>query len=116
MHLPMAIARAEMEGPTLLIGGDDWSMSATCLWRWAKGEGQVVSCEAPNVADLVWDLVGESIVDVEWRGSAVLGHDPSLQLASGGTIDILSDAPFDTWVLHVRGLTLVGPLAMSSER
>ena len=32
--IPLRIDRAEIEEPTLLIGGDGWSMSMLCYWRW----------------------------------------------------------------------------------
>lgn len=108
--LPTRIDRAEIEEPTLLVGGSSWSLSATCEWRWVKPDGSVVSSSTDDVADLVWDLVGDEIVATQWSGPEALGADPSFRLKSGGVLDLLSDASFDTWVLHTPALVLVGPL------
>lgn len=108
--LPVPINRAEIEGPTLLVGGPTWSLSVTCDWRWVKADGQVVSESIPGADDEIWDLVGEEIVAVRWCGPKMLGQDPSFTFASGGVLDIFSHAAFDTWVIHTPTLVLVGPL------
>ncbi len=111
IRLPLAIERAEFEDPTLMLGGEGWSFSATCIWRWVSADGQVLTGESPGAADLVWDLVGDELTVVNWHGPPVVGLDPRFELGSGGSIDILSDAVFDTWVMHLPTITLVGPLA-----
>lgn len=108
--LPVGIERAEIEEPTLLLGGSDWSLSATCDWRWVRADGSVVSDSTAGREDLIWDLVGEEIVAVRWSGPEGLGTDPSFGLGSGGVLELFSDAAFDTWVLHTPTLVLVGPL------
>jgi len=108
--LPARIDRAEIEEPTLLVGGSSWSLSATCEWRWVKPDGSVVSSSMGEASDLVWDLVGDEIVAAQWSGPSALGVDPSFELRSGGVLDLFSDASFDTWVLHTPALVLVGPL------
>jgi hypothetical protein len=108
---PLRIDRAEYEDPTLMLGGEGWSLSAMCVWRWVAADGRVVTGESVEASDLVWDLVGDEITAVDWTGPAALGVDPRFELRSGGTLDILSDATFDTWVMHLPGITLVGPLA-----
>ena len=107
--LPLRIERAEIEVVSLLLGGHAWSLGATCLWRWFDPRGRVVSNDTPTAPDDVWDLVGDSIVSVEWVGPPALGYDPRLRLASGGELALLSDGLFDTWVLHVPGRSFVGP-------
>jgi hypothetical protein len=113
--LPLHIDLAEFEDPTLLVGGEGWSLSATCIWRWVSGDGVVVSGDSIDAADVVWNLVGDDIIAVRWTGPEVLGSDPSFDLRSGGTLDLLSDATFDTWVLHVPHVTLVGPLRGTAD-
>lgn len=108
--VPARIDRAEIEYPTLLLGGSSWSLSAICDWRWVKPDGSVVSSSTSEVADLVWDLVGDEIVDARWAGPSALGVDPSFTLKSGGVLELFSDAAFDTWVIHTPALVLVGPL------
>lgn len=108
--LPARIDRAEIVDPTLLLGGDGWSLSATCLWRWVQPDGVVHTSESVGVKDLVWDLVGEHIVTATWTGPSQLGTDPSFTLRSGGSLQLLSDGGFDAWVLHTPTLVLVGPL------
>lgn len=109
--LPLRIDRATVEAPTLLLGGEGWSLSATCVWRWVSADGRLVTSNSDAAADFVWDLVGDAIIEVRWSGLEVFGVDPSFRLASGGTLDLLSDASFDTWVLHLPDVTLVGPLS-----
>lgn len=111
--LPVRIDRAEIENPTLLLGGTSWSLSATCDWRWVKADGSVVSSSTDGAPDMVWDLVGDEIVAANWFGPSALGTDPSFKLKSGGTLELFSDASFDTWVLHTPQLVLVGPLRES---
>lgn len=111
--LPTGIDRAEIEKPTLLLGGASWSLSATCDWRWVKADGTVVSSSTYGAEDLVWDLVGDEIVAARWFGPSALGADPSFTLKSGGALELFSDASFDTWVLRTPALVLVGPLRES---
>lgn len=66
--LPTRIDRAAIEEPTLLIGGESWSLSATCEWRWVKPDGSLVRSSTDSAADLMWDLVGDEIVAVQWSG------------------------------------------------
>jgi hypothetical protein len=108
--LPLRIDRAEFEDPTLLLGGLGWSLSASCIWRWIMTDGRVLTGESADAADAVRDLVGDELVAVTWSGPARFGVDPRFELRSGGWIDMLSDAAFDTWVLHLPEVTLVGPL------
>jgi hypothetical protein len=108
--LPVRIERAEIEEPTLLLGGVDWSLSVTCDWRWVKADGSVVSEGTAGREDLIWDLVGEEIVAAHWSGLERLGTDPSFAFRSGGALELFSDAAYDTWVLHTPSLILVGPL------
>lgn len=108
--LPARIDRAEIEDPTLLMGGSSWSLSVTCEWRWVKPDGTVISSSSSAVEDLVWDLVGDVIVATQWTGPSALGVDSSFTLRSGGSLELFSDASFDTWVIHTPDLVLVGPL------
>jgi hypothetical protein len=59
---------------------------------------------------MVWNLVGDQIESAEWSGPVTLGSDPLFHLRSGGILQVFSDAAFDTWVLHIPSLVLVGPL------
>jgi hypothetical protein len=108
--LPLNIDRAEFEDPNLIVGGADWSLSSICMWRWVAADGTVISPAQSTVADSIWDLVGDSIVAVRWSGPQSLGVDPTLELRSGGRVELISDAAFDTWVLRLPDLVLVGPL------
>jgi hypothetical protein len=113
-HLPLRIERAEYSEPTLLLGGADWSLSATCSWRWVDRDGRVIGPSTRGVEDAVWELAGDEIVRAEWFGPASVGTDPLLHLKSGAIVQIVSDATFDTWVVHLPSLVLVGPLREDS--
>jgi len=107
-QLPFRIARAEYEDPTLMIGGAGWSLSATCPWRWINSDGRLVSDGTLGSADAVWDLVGDTITEVTWIEEPKLGADPWFHLASGGRLELFSDAAFDTWVMQLSGLASSG--------
>jgi hypothetical protein len=70
----------------------------------------VVTPSIADVSDKVWDLIGDSVIAVRWSGPRAIGVDPSFGLQSGGQLKIVSDAHFDTWVIHTPTLVLVGPL------
>lgn len=53
LPLPLRIDRAEFEDPTLMVGGNDWSLSANCIWRWVAADGKVLSGESADAADFV---------------------------------------------------------------
>lgn len=108
--LPALVMEAEFQDANLVLRGTDWSLSAVCAWRWVSAEGEVCSPAGSDAADCVWDLVGERIVSVSWNGPRHFGLDPTLQLESGGSVTLLSDASFDTWVLSTPNLVFVGPL------
>jgi hypothetical protein len=99
-----------MQGETLLVGTDTWSLAATCDWQWVANDRSVVDPTKPDVSDAVWDLIGETVVSVRWSGPRSIGDDPVLMLESGGHLEFVSDAHFDTWVIQMPNLVLVGPL------
>jgi hypothetical protein len=110
--LPARIDRAEVEVPTLLLSGDQWSLAATCDWKWFDSEGVIISCHEER-ADAVWDLVGHRILGVTWSSTHV-GLDPTFNVEGGSTLELHSDASFDTWTIHTPTLVLVGPLPPDS--
>ena len=82
-----------------------------CLWRWVPATGALVTSESPDAGDAVWDLVGERIVSVDWwAGPPDFGCDPVFRFANGGQLALISDAYFDTWVMRLPEVTLVGPM------
>ena len=98
--LPMVIGRSELEGSALLLGGE----------RWTTADGSVLDEQSPSVADEVFDLTGETITSVSWSSPTEHGLDPTLQLRSGGRLEVVSDAAFDTWQISLPDVVLVGPL------
>ena len=108
--LPLKIDRAEVVAEiTLSLGGTGWTLSATCDWTWRNVDGLVVTDSTPDAADLVWDLIGDEIVSVAWTEERGFGFDPRFVLSSGGSLELLSDVAFDTWVIGLPTETLVGP-------
>ena len=106
----MVIGRSEMEGPVLLLRGEVWTMSVLGTWRWITAAGAVVDEQSPDVADEVWNLTGETITSASWSSSTGHGLDPTLHLRSGGRLEVVSDAAFDTWQISLPDVVLVGPL------
>ena len=113
--LPTVIGRSELEGPVLLLGGDGWTMSVLGTWRWTTPAGAVVDEQSPEVADEIWNLTGETITSASWSRPTDYGLDPSLHLRSGGRIDVVSDASFDTWQISLPDTVLVGPLVDGAD-
>ena len=64
-----------------------------------------MSWSSPDAADLVWDLIGLSIV-----GGSERGLDPAFDLSNGCVIDLFVDNATDPWILRLADITLVGPL------
>lgn len=114
--LPTTIREVEYVDPTLLIRGLNWSLTASCAWRWVAQNGEVVSPATTNFEDQIWDLIGASIASIEWRGPEALGLDPIFTLKGGGLLELFSDSAFDTWVLHTPTIVLVGPLRAGPEK
>ena len=54
-----------------------------------------------TVADEVWNLTGETITSVSWSSPTEYGLDPTLHLRSGGRLEVVSDAAFDTWTISL---------------
>lgn len=107
--LPVRIDEAQVEGPTLMLRGEGWSLAATCDWRWSEPGAGTITPSDPEASDAVWDLIGHQIVAVEWVHTAH-GVDPALTLEGGPSIEIRSDAAFDTWTIHTSSVVLNGPL------
>lgn len=110
--LPVRIDEADVEGPTLLLRGELWSLTATCDWKWLDGDGVITSSDNAQ-GDAVWDLVGHRVLAVTWSSTPV-GLDPTLELEGGSTLALHSDAAFDTWTIHTPTVVLVGPLPGSA--
>ena len=94
---------------TLLLGGDGWSLSATCDWTWRTGHDLEVTVATPDAVDLVWDLIGDELASVTWTAERGFGFDPRFDLRAGGSLELLSDVAFDTWVIHLPTQVQVGP-------
>ncbi|MGH9209953.1 MAG: hypothetical protein ACRD2C_04655 [Acidimicrobiales bacterium] len=109
-RLPWPIRAAEWTDPTLLLTGDDWTLSITCSWRVVAPAGIAYGWSSADAEDQVWDLVGREIQRVEPQGS-VAYTDPRLVLSGGLGLELFSETELDPWVLTVRSdLVIVGPL------
>jgi hypothetical protein len=61
----------------------------------------------PAAPDLVWDLVGLSIVSVAPQSSVMRG-DPAFELSDGRRLEIFSDHAVDPWSMRLPNITFVG--------
>jgi hypothetical protein len=113
--LPVRIDEAEIEGPTLMLRGTGWSLAAMCYWRWAEPGERIITESDPEASDAVWDLVGHQVLGVEWTRTEY-GIDPTIVLDGGVSLEIRSDAAFDTWTIHTPDLVLVGPYRLRGGR
>ncbi|HEV7758263.1 MAG TPA: hypothetical protein VGO78_04720, partial [Acidimicrobiales bacterium] len=105
-QVPLLIGEATFTDPTLVLGGDGWSLAATCPWRVVDHDhGIEMSWSSSDAEDRVWDLVGVQITAVRQHGS-----DPAFDLSTGRVLEVFSDTDLDPWVLRLAGMTFVGPL------
>jgi hypothetical protein len=108
-RLPWRIRSVDWTDPTLVVAGDDWSLTVTCSWRVVGPGGIAFSCSSANVEDLVWDLIGAQVLRIDRRGSGVI-YDPILVLSGELMLELFSDTELDPWVLRFGDSTvIVGP-------
>jgi hypothetical protein len=105
--LPLAIKEAAFADPTLTLAGDGWAFSSPSAWRVVKGGVLEFGWSNADAPDLVWDLVGLSIVSVAPQ-SPVMGGDPAFELSDGRWLEIFSDHAVDPWSMRLPNITFVG--------
>jgi hypothetical protein len=109
--LPVGIDEANWSDPVLTLSGRGWSLSTLCPWRVSDRGGLVVADTSRDAEDLIWELIGKSVLDVSFYGASVV--DPVFKLSSREWLELFSNAPSDTWVLRLPEITVVGPLTPS---
>lgn len=60
-----------------------------------------------DASDLVWDLVGMSIVSIASQFSVMSG-DPAFELSDGRWLEIFSDHAIDPWSMRLPNITFLG--------
>ena len=105
--LPLTIKEAAFTDPTLTLVGDDWAFSSPSAWRVIKGGVLDFGWSSADAPDLVWDLVGLSIVSVASQ-SPVMRGDPAFELSDGRWLEIFSDHAVDPWAMRLPNITFVG--------
>jgi len=63
--LPLKIKEAVYADPTLTLAGDGWAFSSPSAWRMINSAVLDFGWSSADAPDLVWDLVGLSIVSVD---------------------------------------------------
>ncbi|NJP96652.1 hypothetical protein HCN51_45720 [Nonomuraea sp. FMUSA5-5] len=114
--LPLRIDELSYDEPSLLLGGEGWSLSILSSWRLLDEHGRLMlggQSKEGDVREHLRILADTQVVDVEAQ-SAFLPVDPRLRLSNGFVLEIFSDYPSDTWVWKVRNrhLVYVGPLSL----
>lgn len=106
-RFPLTIEEAAFVDPTLTLAGHGWSFSSPSAWRVVKGGILEFGWSDAGAPDLVWDLVGLSIVSVVPQ-SPVMRGDPSFELSDGRWLEIFSDHAVDPWSMRLPNMTFVG--------
>ena len=105
--LPLNINRAESNYGSLNFGGEGWSFNSLASWRVVRDGALEIGWNMDEAPDLVWELLGLSIVSVAPQ-SPRMGGDPAFELSDGSWVEIFSDHPIDPWVMGLPGITFVG--------
>jgi hypothetical protein len=108
-RLPWRVRTAEWVDPTLVVGGDGWSMTISCSWRVCTPTGVAYGSSSVDAEDRVWDLVGAEVVGIEAQG-VVSYADPRLVLRGGLALELFSEAEPDAFVVRSGDdIVIVGP-------
>jgi hypothetical protein len=108
-RLPWRIRSVEWADPSLMVAGDDWSLTVSSSWRVTSPAGIAFSCSSADAEDRAWDLVGAQVVRIDRRGGGVV-CDPIFVLSGDLALEVFSDTKLDSWVLRVGDSTvIVGP-------
>ncbi len=102
--LPLAIRGFELTDPVLTLFGDTWSLNVMCPWT-VDGPEVTTSWESDNIEDEVWELVGQSIVDVIAGPDVV---DPTFLLSGNTKLTVHADTDLDPWTLSLPTIVVTG--------
>lgn len=104
--LPLRVQRASWTEPTLLLGGPDWHLSATCAWRVSEGGVFSFGWESDDAAARVERLVGAEMAAADEQ-SRWLPADPALGFSDGRRLELFSAHFLEPWVLRLPAMTWV---------
>lgn len=105
--LPLTIREAAFVDPILTLAGDSWAFSSPSAWRVIKDGVLDFGWSSADAPDLVWHLIGLSIVSVASQ-SLVMSGDPAFELSDGRRLEIFSDHAVDPWSMRLPNITFVG--------
>ena len=113
-RLPWRVRTAEWVDPTLVVAGDDWSMTISSAWRVCTPSGVAYGSSSEDVEDRVWDLVGTEVTGIEPQG-VVPYADPRLVLSGGLALELFNEGEPDPYVLRSQDdIVIVGPFGTGS--
>jgi hypothetical protein len=104
--LPLVIGRALWSFPTLVVGGENWNLAATCPWRVSSDEGLDVASEFEDVQERLPGLIGRTVVGADVQ-SRFLAVDPCLLLDDGRRIELFSAHFLEPWTLRLPDSSLM---------
>lgn len=105
--LPLKVQEAKWDDPVLTLAGPGWSLTVLSPWRAVANARLLYGWSQPNAGDLLWELCGQSIIDVGVQ-SPLAPVDPVLHLSGGDAIEIFSENATDPWVIRLPAVTFVG--------
>ena len=98
---PLVIREIEYNDPTLVLGGQDWSLALTCPWRLENSLGATgLHWASKAVEDRASELIGTSVMAAHQHGPSSRPH-TTLRLSDGHRVIIEPDTDLDPWVLRL---------------
>lgn len=97
---PLRVERAEWNDPVLLLGGAEWSLSASSSWRVVARGAVEYASDDREAAALVASLAGRVVLSFG-AVSARVTSDAALELDDGRTMEVFATALIEPWVLKL---------------
>ena len=101
--LPLRISEVEYSDPHLMVMGAGWSLALIGAWEWKAGNRVVTEWGEDTTEDVVWDLVGHSLIGVSGAKDT-----SDFALSGGGVLRAHGDGSgYEFWTFHHRALPVV---------
>ncbi len=101
--LPLRINEVEYSDPHLMVMGAGWSLALIGAWEWRVGGRVVTEWGEDTTEDVVWDLVGHSLIGVSGAKDTA-----DFALSGGGVLQVHGDrSGYEFWTFHHRALPVV---------
>lgn len=106
----LVIQDVEVNDPTVVLIGEDWSLAIVCPWRLLLDGTEIAPWEARDSGNAFFTLIGHTIVTVSGSEDEAHPNAPIFEISGGYILEIEPDTDLDPWVLRTSGMTYVGSL------